>query len=833
MSNQEYPFGSIESKWQKQWQKEKLFQVNPNGENPYYCLMMFPYPSAALHVGHGRNYIMGDVLVRYKMMKGFDVLSPMGFDAFGLPAENAAIKNNIHPMTYTQQNIKHMKDQLLSWGVGYDWDREVVSCDPSYYKWTQWLFIQMYKKGLAFKKKAEVNWCISCATVLANEQVVDKKCERCDSDVELKNLDQWFFKITDYADRLINDLDHLEHWPERVKTMQVNWIGRSKGTCIDFKIDDSEKSLSVFTTRPDTLYGVTYLVLSPEHPWINSLTEKESTHSEVMDFLKDVQKEDPEKRSSGDLPKKGIFTGRYVIHPLTSEKIPLWIANYVLMDYGTGAVMAVPAHDTRDFAFASAYDLPIKVVIQPPNTSLSSTTLDEAYIEEGVMVNSEDCDGLPNKKASKQITKKLISLGKGSTQINYRLRDWLISRQRYWGAPIPMIKCDSCGYVPVPEEDLPVRLPETVAFKGKGESPLAKVESFLHTSCPQCQKPAKREIDTMDTFVDSSWYFLRYLSPSNDEKIFDSELVNKWLPVDKYVGGIEHAILHLLYARFITKVIYDIGLIDFQEPFNHLFTQGMIVKDGAKMSKSKGNVVNPNLLIQKYGADTQRLYILFMGPPERDVEWNDDGILGAHRFLKRVWTLAKDEEPLIQKILKTHRNALDDIFEDISLTSTDKKIRKKVHQTIQKVSQSMDPKMSFNTAISACMELVNDLYLYDQKDNKLRGPIFTEAMLSLIKLLAPIVPHLSEELWQSWGYNESVFKSSWPTFSKDLTIDDEIELVIQVNGKLKSKIMVPAGLSDKELEEFALQDSRIISYINDKPIRRVIIVKGKLVNIVI
>jgi leucyl-tRNA synthetase len=822
-----YNFKAIESKWQNHWEQNKLFQVDESQvDNNYYCLMMFPYPSAALHVGHGRNYIIGDVLVRYQMMNGKNVLTPMGFDAFGLPAENAAIKNKIHPSKYTQININNMKKQLTSWGVGYAWDRELASCKPNYYKWTQWLFTQMYKKGLAYKKKAEVNWCPSCATVLANEQVIDGACERCDSQVDFKNLEQWFFKITDYAERLIDDLGQLKNWPERVKTMQANWIGKSYGTRVDFILENSGEVFSCFTTRPDTLYGVTYMVLAVEHPLIDSLVSGTEYEKEVKAFVTKIKKQDRIELTAEDTPKEGVFSGHYVINPVNNEKIPLWIGNYVLMDYGTGAVMAVPAHDSRDFAFAKQYDLPLKIVIQSPENPLDEATMKDAYVDLGVMVNSAEFDGLSNEKAKAKITEKLSKNGNGEETVNYRLRDWLISRQRYWGSPIPMIYCDDCGVVPVPDEQLPVLLPENVEFKAEGESPLASVEEFVNTVCPKCQNPAKREIDTMDTFVDSSWYFLRFLSSQDSEKIFDSNLVNQWLPVDQYIGGIEHAILHLLYARFMTKVIYDLDLINFEEPFNHLFTQGMIVKDGAKMSKSKGNVVNPDAIIEKYGADTLRLYILFIGPPERDAEWSDDGIEGSARFVKRIWRLVQDNLTLL-------REAEDiEIIKD-NLTKPDKNVRFKLHRTIQKVSHHMDGNFHFNTVISACMELVNELYLYKQDDRALKAPILKEAINALLKLLAPFVPHMAEELWQQLGYSSGLFQETWPSYEEALTEADEVELIIQINGKVRAKVQVATGLGADDLKEIALNHEKVKAQIEGKEVQRVIPIQGKLVNIVL
>jgi leucyl-tRNA synthetase len=823
----EYNFKQIESKWQKYWKDIELFKVNTEeSENKYYCLMMFPYPSAALHVGHGRNYIIGDATVRYKMMQGYNVLTPMGYDSFGLPAENAAIKSGIHPKINTFKNIDNMKEQFDRWGIGYDWDRKVCSCDPSYYKWTQWLFIKLYEKGLAYKKKAAVNWCPSCATVLANEQVVDDACERCDTKVEIKDLEQWFFKITDYSERLLDDLEKLDDWPERVKTMQKNWIGRSEGTRIDFKLADTEEVIPCFTTRPDTLYGVTYMVLAPEYPMIAELIAGTEQEQEVKDFVNKVCREDKEERAKAEGVKEGVFTGRYVINPVNNEKVPLWIGNYVLLEYGTGAVMAVPAHDQRDFEFAKKYELNIRLVIKPKDEELNAETMECAYVEEGVQVNSDKFDGISNQEAKKAITDYLVELKKGKPTLHYRLRDWLISRQRYWGAPIPIVYCDDCGIVPVADANLPVLLPENVEFKPKGRSPLADVAEFVNTTCPKCSKPAKREIDTMDTFVDSSWYFLRYLDSKNNDKIFDSEIVNKWLPVDQYIGGIEHAILHLLYARFFTKVIKDLGLINFDEPFAKLFTQGMIVKDGAKMSKSKGNVVSPDYLIEKYGADTQRLYILFMGPPEKDAEWNDQGIEGSYRFLSRVWRIVLSNLDTVKQ-----GGNVDDILDKCD--KKDRAILRKIHTTIKKVSFDIEDNFHFNTAISAVMELVNDLYQYQSKEKDVFSAIIKEAINAVVLLLAPFAPHITEELWRELGNEDCIYKQKWPEYRADLVKEEEFELVVQINGKVRGKILISPDTSEEEIKELAINNENVKTYLEGKEVKKLIVVKNRLVSIVV
>lgn len=817
----DYDFTAIEAKWQKKWRDTDLFKVDvKDTRNKYYCLMMFPYPSAALHVGHGRNYIIGDVVVRYKKMNGANVLSPMGFDAFGLPAENAAIKGGLRPKVSTLNNIATMKKQLDAWGVEYDWDRQVTSCLPDYYKWTQWIFLKLYEKGLAYKKKAFVNWCPSCNTVLANEQVVNGGCERCDTEVVQKELEQWFFKITDYAQRLLNDIDKLGEWPEKVKIMQRNWIGRSEGVNIDFPVEGSDLKLTCFTTRVDTIYGCTYMVLAAEHPKVEELVAGSPDKDKIMAFIKGVRSESKIARASTEAEKKGIFTGRYVINQVNGRKIPLWIADYVLMEYGTGAVMAVPAHDQRDFLFAKKYNLPIEVVIDDPKEPLAVANMKQAYEDDGVLVNSQEFSGLPNREAMGKIADYMERQNIGRRSVHFKLRDWLISRQRYWGAPIPMIYCDKCGIVPVPEKDLPVLLPENVGFRPTGESPLKHAPEFVNTSCPKCGQAARREIDTMDTFVDSSWYFLRYISPKLADKPFEKADVDNWLPVDQYIGGVEHAILHLLYSRFITKVLHDMGYIGFDEPFKRLFTQGMIIKDGAKMSKSKGNVVSPDGLIAEYGADTVRLYTLFIGPPEKDAEWSDKGVDGSFRFLKRLWNL----NDMIGSAPAEGGDA-----------KATKELLRKMHQTIKKVTEDIDGAFHFNTAISGVMELLNQVYAginekgadcYDKK-------CLTEVMRNLVQLVAPFVPHVAEEMWEMMGEKESVFKSAWPSYRKDMLLADTVEVPVQINGKLRSSVELARGLNDEEVKSIVLSDARLKDHIAGKNIRKWIILKDRLVNIVV
>jgi leucyl-tRNA synthetase len=860
----EYKPLEIEKKWQKAWDEQGLFKVDADSDKPkYYCLMMFPYPSAALHVGHGRNYIIGDAVARYKMTKGLNVMTPMGWDAFGLPAENAAIRLNNHPKDNTFGNIETMKRQMAAWGVGYDWDREVTSCKPDYYKWTQWLFLELYKNGLAYRKSAAVNWCPSCATVLANEQVIEGKCERCSSIVEQKELEQWFFKITDYAERLLTDVDKLDEWPDRVKLMQKNWIGKSIGCELDFVESESGEIIKCFTTRVDTLYGATFMVMAPEHPMVRKLVAETGREQEVMEFVRKVAREDISVRAAEGTEKKGLFTGKYAINPINGEKVAIYLADYVLMEYGTGAVMAVPAHDQRDFEFAKKYDIPIKVVIQDSANPLDAATMTEAFVEDGTQVNSSQFDGLPNREAMEKMADYLEEIGNGRRSVHYRLRDWLISRQRYWGAPIPIVYCDNCGLQPVPESDLPVLLPDDVEFRPAGESPLATSEEFVHTTCPECGGKARRETDTMDTFVDSSWYYLRYLSPHDEEKAFDSATVNKWLPVDQYIGGIEHAILHLLYSRFITKVVCDLGYIDFDEPFRNLFTQGMICRaatylDGLgyltdeeveqcegtlvhketgkpvavrmeKMSKSKFNVVSPDHLLNKYGADTVRLYTLFIGPPEKDAEWNDSGVEGSFRFLKRLWAIVDRNFDSIKKFSGGDISGSDLSPEAIEL-------RRMTHQTIKKVTGDMEGDFHFNTAIAAVMEQINMVYAKEKalKDGAEKSKaVLAHSLEIAIRLLSPFVPHIAEELWQGLGHDGSIFHNPWPEYKEEYLVQDQLNIVIQVNGKLRSQVVVPADIDQDALKEIVMADPKTQKFTEGKQIVKVIVVPKKLVNIVV
>jgi leucyl-tRNA synthetase len=812
-----YPFDSIEKKWQAYWEDIGLFCMDPDSrKEKYYCLVMFPYPSGKLHVGHGRNYIIGDAVVRYKMMKGYNVLSPMGWDAFGLPAENAAIKGGLHPRQSTLNNIVTMKKQLNQWGAGYDWSREVTSCLPDYYKWTQWIFLKLFEKGLAYKRQAAVNWCPSCNTVLANEQVVDNCCERCNTRVEDRDLEQWFFKITDYAQRLLDDIKDLRDWPERVKTMQVNWIGKSIGVNIDFPVASGSAKLTCYTTRVDTIFGATYMVMAPEHPDIERLIKDSPDKEKICSFISSVRVQAKASRAAAEAVKEGIFTGIHVINPANNKKIPLWIANYVLMEYGTGAVMAVPAHDQRDFEFAKKYNLDIDIVIDNPESPLERSGMKNAYTENGIMINSGDFNGTSNVDAKEKIADWIEKNNKGKRAVHFRLRDWLISRQRYWGAPIPVVYCDNCGIVPVPEKDLPVMLAEHVDFKPYGQSPLASSKEFVATKCPKCKGPAQRETDTMDTFVDSSWYFLRYLSPKEDSVAFDKALADKWLPVDQYIGGVEHAILHLLYSRFITKVLGDIGCLSFKEPFKSLFTQGMIIKDGAKMSKSKGNVVSPDELISLYGADTVRLYTLFMGPPEKDVEWNDRAVEGAYRFLGRVWRL-------VERSLELSSPAK-------TLNPEDRTLERKIHQTVKKVTADIEGDFKFNTAISSIMELVNAAYLAIEKNYIYH---LEEAVEKIVLLLAPFVPHVSEELWQRLGRQPSIFNHQWPCFDQQKSKEDIIIMPVMINGKLRHRIEVEESAGHDMIEEIVLKDDKIKAYIKSSGIKKLVIVPKKLINIVV
>ncbi|MCI6711135.1 MAG: leucine--tRNA ligase [Anaerovoracaceae bacterium] len=817
-----YDFRAIEQKWQKYWEENDVFHTDENSDKEkYYVLEMFPYPSGKLHMGHVRNYSIGDVIARYMRMKGMNVLHPMGWDSFGLPAENAAIKNGIRPDIWTHDNIAEMKNQLKSLGLSYDWDREVATCKEEYYKWTQWLFIQFFNKGLAYKKKNPVNWCPSCQTVLANEQVVDGVCERCKSPVGKKELSQWYFKITDYAERLLDDLDKLPGWPEKVKLMQKNWIGKSVGAEVDFDIVGHDEKMKIFTTRPDTLYGVTFMVLAPEHPLVKELITPEH-QAEVDVFMDKLQYLSDIDRNSTTLEKEGCFTGSYAVNPLTGKNVPIYIANYILMDYGTGAIMAVPAHDQRDFDFAAKYGIDIIPVIDPENPDIDINDLKEAFVAEGTMINSGDFNGLNNKEAMPKIIDYIESKGIGKKTVNFRLRDWLISRQRYWGAPIPMIYCEDCGWVPEKEENLPVLLPTDVEFTGKGESPLTTSESFAHAVCPHCGKPAKREMDTMDTFVDSSWYFLRYTDAKNDKEAFNKEKADYWMNVDQYIGGVEHAILHLLYARFYTKVLHDLGLTDADEPFKNLLTQGMVLMDGSKMSKSKGNIVSPTEIIDKYGSDTARLFILFAAPPDRDLEWSETGVEGSYKFLNRVWRL----------VLEIIENADETQKAEVS-TADDRQLYYELNKTVKRVTECLAAgRFSFNTSISSIMELVNEMYRYKETEAP-NYALMREAAVKLVLVLSPFVPHICEEMWQKLGFEHSLYFEKWPEYDESALVLDTVEIVVQLNGKVKMKADVASGLSREELADIMLADERVKELTAGKNVVKVIAVPGKLVNIVV
>jgi len=833
-----YDYSQIEEKWQKKWADEELFKTDEESDKEnYYVLEMFPYPSGNLHMGHVRVYSIGDVIARFKNMKGYNVLHPMGWDAFGLPAENAAIKHgNVHPAEWTWANIDNMREQMKALGLSYDWDREVTTAYPDYYKWTQWFFVQMYKKGLAYKNKSAVNWCPGCETVLANEQVVNNQCERCDSEVDKKELEQWFFKITDYADRLIDDHELLENWPEKVKTMQRNWIGRSEGMQIKFPVKGVDQELEVFTTRPDTIYGATYMVLAPEHPLVKELIDGTDKEEEVNEFINKVKKQKEMERTSPESEKDGVFTGGYAINPMTGKEIPIMIANYVLMGYGTGAIMAVPAHDQRDLDFAIKYDLPVTVVIQPDDKEelLSSEELaGEAYTGGGHLVNSADFDGLSVEEAFDKMAAEMEKKDIGNVEVNYRLRDWLISRQRYWGTPIPIVYCESCGPVAVPEDQLPVELPHDVEFSPTGESPLKNVEDFVNTECPECGGKAKREIDTMDTFVDSSWYFLRYIDPKNEDMPFSKDMAKKWFPVSQYIGGVEHAILHLLYARFFTKVISDLGLTDEVEPFGNWLAQGMVLKDGTKMSKSKGNVVDPREILAKYGADTARLFILFASPPEKDLEWSEAGVEGSERFLNRVWRLVSEHIKELKGVdLATTDNASVDVK---SFNKEEKELYRQLHVTIKRVSEDIDERLNFNTAISAIMELTNAAYQYlnNLGADDIKYSLLKLVIDKLLVLLSPFAPHMTAELWVELGNEGFVYEQPWPEYQESAMKKDEVTIVVQINGKVRDKVEVDAEISEEELKEIVLSQDKVRDYTLEKDIIKFIVIPKKLVNIVV
>jgi leucyl-tRNA synthetase len=810
---EKYDPKAVEEKWRNYWNSEKLFRARESSERPkYYCLEMFPYPSGRIHMGHVRNYVIGDVISRYKRMKGFHVLHPMGWDAFGLPAENAAIKKGVHPAKWTFENIRYMRAELKQLGLSYDWEREITTCDPGYYRWNQWLFLRMLERGLAYRKASSVNWCPSCKTVLANEQVIDDECWRCETLVVQKELEQWFFRITAYAEELLRGLKLLKNWPEKVLAMQNHWIGRSEGVEVDFRVDGSDRSVRIFTTRQDTLFGATFVSLARQHPLVDELTGDRRRIDEIR-----ALSDDPGE-------KEGVFTGSYVVHPLTGDKIPVWVSNFVLMEYGTGAVMAVPAHDQRDFEFARKYNLSIKQVIFPEEPHGSGKHLSEAYEGEGVLLHSSVFSGLRSDEARRRIADYLEKERKGKKVVNFKLRDWGVSRQRYWGTPIPVVYCNSCGPVPVPEADLPVLLPRGLQDAERGTVPLSDVSDFVFARCPRCGGDARRETDTMDTFVDSSWYFFRYCSPSHDSGPVDMRAVDYWMPVDQYIGGIEHAVLHLLYSRFFTRVLRDIGLATTDEPFSRLLTQGMVIKDGAKMSKSKGNVVDPDFLIQRYGADTLRLFCLFAAPPEKDLEWSDQGLEGAYRFLNRFWGLVRSYHAALEGA-EGERSARGNHGED------SQRLRRKTHQTIRKVTNSIERDYHFNTSIAALMELVNEAMAFQPSSNE-KMEALGFAVQKMILLLAPFAPHIAEELWSVAGEGR-LSDAPWPLWDDEAAREDEVELVIQVNGKVRGKVMIPAGLDDEMIRTKAFDDPKVARYIADRPVKKLIVVKGRLINIVL
>ncbi|MEZ4599452.1 MAG: leucine--tRNA ligase [Syntrophotaleaceae bacterium] len=846
-----YDAGAIEKKWQDHWERQQTFKVveDPTREK-YYLLEMFPYPSGRIHMGHVRNYSIGDVVARFKRLQGFNVLHPMGWDAFGMPAENAAIQHGTHPAKWTCENIDHMRAQLKKMGFSYDWNREFATCDADYYRWEQLIFLKMFEKGLTYKKSSFVNWCSECQTVLANEQVEDGCCWRCDTEVEQKELEQWFFRITEYAQELLDWTCKLTGWPESVLTMQRNWIGRSTGCEIEFPAADSDLKIKVFTTRQDTLFGATFMSIAPEHPLALELTTADNRQA-VQDFMAKVRKQDKARRTSEDFEKEGVFTGSYALNPVTGARIPVFLANFVLMEYGTGAVMAVPAHDQRDFEFARKYCLPIIPVIQPEDIILDPALMEEAWTGPGKMINSGAFNGLDNEKGKEKIADFLTEQGFGWKTVNFRLRDWGVSRQRYWGTPIPVIYCRQCGTVPVPEKDLPVLLPQNVEISGEGGSPLARHEEFFYVDCPRCGGPGRRETDTFDTFVESSWYFARYACPDYTEGPLDRQAVEYWMPVDQYIGGVEHAVMHLLYARFFTKVMRDLGMVALDEPFTNLLTQGMVcmettscpehgwlfpeeVREGhctkcgkpvtlgrtEKMSKSKKNVVDPDQLIKRFGADTARLFSLFAAPPEKDLEWNEQGVEGCYRFLNRVWRAVYENLELI---------AAADPGEETHGVGRD--LRRQVHRTIRKVTEDIDGRFHFNTAIAAIMELVNAIYAFEEKQN--HTGVLREAIESVVRLLAPFVPHMSEELWRILGHEGGLDKAGWPVWREEALVEDEKTLVVQVNGKVRGKVTVAADASEDEIRQAALADANVARFLEEKQIRKVIIVPGRLVNVVV
>ena len=814
---EEYQPSLIEKSVQEKWQSTGAFEVNEDAtKEKYYCLSMFPYPSGRLHMGHVRNYTIGDVISRYQRMKGKNVMQPMGWDAFGLPAENAAMKHGVHPGGWTAENIDYMRDQLKQLGFGYDWKRELATCNDDYYRWEQWFFTRLLEKDLVYKKTAPLNWCPDCNTVLANEQVIDGCCWRCDNEVEKREISQWFMRITNYAEELLSSLKELEGWPEQVRTMQQNWIGRSEGVELSFDIEGTDNALSVYTTRPDTLMGVTYVAVAAEHPIAIQAAENNVDISAFLDQCKTMETSEAAMET---MEKKGVDSGIKAIHPLTGDVVPVWIANFVLMHYGTGAVMSVPAHDQRDFEFATKYGLDIKQVITSDKPDEIDIT-QRAYTGKGRLLNSGEFNGLDFQQAFDAIAESLNAKGKGEKKVNYRLRDWGISRQRYWGTPVPVVYCDNCGTVPVPDTQLPVILPKDVSLEGVG-SPLARHEEFINTSCPTCGEQAKRETDTFDTFMESSWYFARYCCADNDQAMLD-ERANYWLPVDQYVGGIEHAILHLLYSRFYTKLLRDVGLVACDEPFKNLLTQGMVLKDGTKMSKSKGNTVDPQGLIEKYGADTVRLFTMFAAPPEQSLEWSDNAVDGSFRFIRRLWRQVKEHVD----------TGLTGGYSVDELSSEDKVLRRQIHETLSKVNDDFGRRLTFNTAIAANMELLNSVSKF-KAETKTSRALRQEGLESIVLMLSPIIPHVCDEMWQALGHQEELIQAAWPEFDATALVLDEVQMVVQVNGKLRAKLTVAADASKESIEKLALSEDNVNKFIDGKPVRKVIIVPKKLVNIVI
>jgi leucyl-tRNA synthetase len=850
----EYKPQTIEKKWQERWRDDRAFEVTEDPARPkFYCLEMFAYPSGHAHVGHVRNYMIGDVVARMKRMRGFNVLHPFGWDAFGLPAENAAIKNGTHPETWTLENIGHMKGQLQRLGISYAWEREIATCLPEYYRWNQWLFLKMLERGLAYRKRSSVNWCPSCQTVLANEQVVNGVCWRCGTTVETRELEQWFFRITEYADELLSGMNELEQWPEKVLTMQRNWIGRSEGARVKYplssetlramKQDSGADSIEVFTTRIDTIYGATFIVLAPEHPLVPRLADASSDPAAFREKVAKFTGQDRSARVTGEVEKEGFDTGFTAINPFTGKPVPVWIANFVLGEYGTGAVMGVPGHDDRDFEFARKYGLPIVVVVAPSVDAVpSADSLTEAHAGDGVLVNSAEFNGLEWHEANRRMTAAAESRGIGSATVQYRLKDWGISRQRYWGTPIPVMYCEKCGMVPVPADDLPVLLPKTAEFSGRGDSPLAQMPEFVNVTCPDCGGPARRETDTMDTFVDSSWYFFRFCDPQNADLPFDPEKVAYWGPVDFYSGGVEHAILHLIYSRFFTRVFRDIGMTSLSEPFSRLLTQGMVLKNGQVMSKSKGNVVDPDDMIDKFGADALRLYVMFVAPPEKEIEWTDSGLDGSYRFLARVWRL-------VDSLCETIGGEGIPSPDETELNEAERALRRKTHQTIKRVTGDLDPRVHLNTAVSAMMELVNELYAFCSKsqcgiggdDSERVGTVeppgtiavLKEAIEALVRMLSPFAPHMCEELWEKLGHVGGVVAAGWPAYDEAVAKAEQIVVPVQVNGKVRGRVTVDADATEDDIRALALADPAVQAYVAGKDVKKIVVAGGKLVSVVV